>query len=135
MRFLSLTVGAYRQIQSFGCSRGRCRCPENSENLSIDDVSRHRSEENRPENREERLGRLRATQAHGASPDEARRANVAKLADAVLSTSVKYAKERPASRFLVVTETFRQGLQVEGGQPVRSPVPCLLRFNICLLQQ
>jgi quinolinate synthase len=34
------------------------------------------------------------------------RADVAKLADAVLSTSgmVKYAKERPASRFLVVTE-------------------------------
>ena len=34
------------------------------------------------------------------------RADVAKLADAVLSTSgmVKYAKERPAKRFLVVTE-------------------------------
>ncbi len=34
------------------------------------------------------------------------RADVAKLADAVLSTSgmVKYAKEKPASRFLVVTE-------------------------------
>src|SRR5206468_6523581 len=34
------------------------------------------------------------------------RADVAKLADAVLSTSgmVKYAKEKPAKRFLVVTE-------------------------------